>query len=85
MITKEQYDDARQIVAEYENQEYAAALERAKREWPIGTKAESQDGWSSGIIYGYGRAGNNVTLKVRTVGVKRSAGHFLAKYARKIE
>lgn len=85
MITKEQYDDARQIVAEYENQEYAAALERAKREWPIGTKAESQDGWSSGIIYGYGRAGNNVTLKVRAVGVKRSAGHFLAKYARKIE
>ena len=85
MITKEQYDDARQIVAEYENQEYAAALERAKREWPIGTKAESPNGWTSGTIYGYDRAGNTVTLKVRAVGVERSAGHFLAKYAQKIE
>ena len=85
MITKEQYKEARRVVAEYEDQEYAAALERAKREWPIGTKAERQNGWSGGTIYGYGRAGKDVTLKVHTAGVKYSAGHFLAKYAQKIE
>lgn len=83
MITKEQYQEARRIVAEYENQEYAAALERAKREWPIGTKAECQSGWTKGTIYGYGRAGNDVKLKIRSS--NGYAGHFRAKYAKKIE
>lgn len=83
MITKEQYKEARRIVAEYEDQEYAAALERIKREWPIGTKVESQNGWTTGTIYGYGRYGNDVTLKVRSS--NRYPGHFLAKYAQKIK
>lgn len=64
MITKEQYQEARRIVAEYENQEYAAALERAKREWPIGTKVKHRTEPIQGVVYGYGRFRADVMLKI---------------------
>lgn len=82
MITREQYCAAKKIVEIYEDQEYYKRLEQAKKDFPIGSYAKGQTGWSSGEVWGYGRAGNDVTIKVRSNG--RSAGHFLAKYAIKL-
>lgn len=84
MITKEQYLAAKEIVSQFENQEYAERLEQVKKEFPIGSKARGQNGWTYGEVFGYGRAGNDVTLRVRQGG-RFSAGHFLAKYAEKYQ
>lgn len=83
MITISQYLDAKKIVEQYEDQEYAERLEQAKKDFPIGSHAKGQTGWSSGEVWGYGRAGCDVTIKVRRNG--RSSGHFLAKYAVKLK
>lgn len=79
MITTEQFEAARKVVAAYEDQQYAVDLEQVQREFPIGTEAESRNGWTSGTIYGYGRFGCEVTLKVRN---EYGSGHFLSKYAK---
>lgn len=83
MITTEQYLKAKKVVQEYEDQEYAAQLEIAEKEFPIGSYAEGQTGWSMGEVWGYGRAGKEVTIKVRRNG--HSTGHFFAKYAKKLQ
>ena len=82
MITIDQYLEAKKIIIQYEDQEYYKRLEQAKKDFPIRSYAKGQTGWSSGEVWGYGRAGNEVTIKVRSSG--RSAGHFLAKYAIKL-
>lgn len=84
MITKEQYDDARQIVAEYENQEYAAALERAKNEFPRGSHVKHSETCVRGVVYGYGRFQSDVMLKIADdKGMYPT--RISVKYAKKIE
>lgn len=82
MITKEQYEAALETVAEYEDQKYATALEQVRRDFPIGSYAESRNGMHRGVVYGYGRAGNEVTLKVRG---QYYTNHFFAKSAKQIK
>lgn len=82
MITKEQYCAAKKIVEIYEDQVYAENLEQVKKDFPIGSLAESKSGWTRGTVWGYGRVGCDATLKVDT-GYHR-AGRFLAKYAKKL-
>lgn len=82
MITREQYCTAKKIVEIYEDQVYAEHLEQVKKDFPIGCLAESQSGWTHGTVWGYGRVGCEVTLKVDN-GYHR-AGRFLAKYAKKL-
>lgn len=82
MITREQYCAAKKIVEIYEDQMYAEHLEQVKKDFPIGCLAESQSGWTQGTVWGYGRVGCEVTLKVDN-GYHR-AGRFLAKCAKKL-
>lgn len=84
MITEEQYQKAFAIVTEYGTQQYNDALEQAKKDFPLGCKVRSKTGWSSGLVYGYGRAGNDVNLKVHW-GNRDYSAWFRAKYATKEE
>lgn len=82
MITTEQYLAAKKIVEIYEDQVYEINLKQAKEMFPIGSRAESKSRWTKGVVWGYGRVGSEVILKVDT-GLHR-AGRFLAKYAQKL-
>lgn len=83
MITTEQYLAAKKIVEIYEDQVYEINLEKAKKMFPIGSRAESKSKWTKGTVWGYGRVGCEVILKVDT-GWHR-AGRFLVKYAKKLD
>lgn len=84
MITKEQYKEARRVVAEYEDQEYAAALERAREEFPIGTKVKHGIEPIQGVVYGYGRFQTAVMLKIADHNGMYPT-RISVKYATKIE
>ena len=79
MVTQSQYIEAKNVVSMYEEQQYKMKLNEVQISFPIGTHARSQSGWCNGVVYGYGRFKNDVTLKVRDS--NGYAHHFLAKYA----
>ena len=82
MITREQYYAAKKIIEIYEDQVYAEHLEQVKKIFPIGCIAQSRSKWTQGKVWGYGRVGCDVTLKVDN-GWHRT-GRFLAKYVEKL-